>query len=212
LDRRAQTIVNHLAHLFLARDDPDSFAGSLAGDFVRGSLAKQSEILRPGIRLHRLTDVFTDDHPMHRATRRRFVPQFDHYAAVIADVVYDHFLAATFETYASMPLERFVQKAHAALEQRRDLLPGVLQWVLERMREGDWLTSYRELGGIEIVLRNMSRRLRHPVRLDTAIPLLRSEYAGVQAEFASFFPDLMRHVASIDPVPRPHWREMRERG
>jgi acyl carrier protein phosphodiesterase len=48
--------------------------------------------IQNGITLHRAIDTFTDAHPVFReSTKVTF--RYHHYAGVIVDVFYDHFLA-----------------------------------------------------------------------------------------------------------------------
>ena len=54
--------------------------------------------IQDGIHLHRSIDSFTDTHPIFRQHCKLFFPEHSHYARVILDVVYDHFLAQLWET------------------------------------------------------------------------------------------------------------------
>ena len=53
--------MNHLAHFLLAPDDDAGRAGTLLGDFIRGTdLSAWPAEVEHAIRLHRRIDAFTD--------------------------------------------------------------------------------------------------------------------------------------------------------
>jgi acyl carrier protein phosphodiesterase len=62
------------------------------------------------------------------------------------------------------------------------------------MIQHDWLQAYAHLEGIEDILGRMARRTRHGANLALAIGDLRREYAGLSADFETFFPALRAHV------------------
>src|SRR5213076_3593658 len=100
--------MNYLAHLFLAEETAESLIGNLAGDFVKGAIGDRfPPAVAEGIRHHRRVDAFTDSHPSVAAFRRVLIPEHGHYARVIADVFFDHFLAIDFTRYWPEPLDAF---------------------------------------------------------------------------------------------------------
>src|SRR5207237_4408615 len=126
--------VNYLAHLFLAQPTAESLIGNLAGDFVKGPIGERfPPAIAEGIRHHRRVDAFTDGHPEVAAFRRVLIPEHGHYARVISDVFFDHFLAIDFTHYASEPLDIFLRRVYAAIDPHIDELPGRLRFVYPRM-------------------------------------------------------------------------------
>ena len=186
--------MNYLAHLLLAEGNAESMIGNLAGDFVKGRI---SEDLPPGIaegiRNHRRVDAFTDSHPSVAAFRRVLIPEHGHYARVIADVFFDHFLAVDFTRYASEDLETFLARVHAAIDPHVDDLPGTLRAVYPRMRDEGWLLSYRTIEGIGRTLGGISYRLSRRPKLAPATHFLADEDTRAELErlFHEFFPDVI---------------------
>src|SRR5688572_25472188 len=161
--------MNHLAQLFLARPTPQSLIGTLSGDFVKGTLGDRfPPEIRAGIEQHRRIDAFTDSHPSVAAFRRVLTPEHGHYSRVIADMFFDHFLAARFDELGGEPLDDFLARTFAMIDPHADSLPGLLRVVYPRMRDERWLQSYREVEGIHFALKNMSRRFSRRPRLETA--------------------------------------------
>src|SRR5947208_319484 len=159
--------MNHLAHLFLAQPTAESLIGNLAGDFVKGRLGDRfPPAIADGIRHHRRVDAFTDAHPAVAAFRRVLIPEHGHYARVISDMFFDHFLAVDFERWAGESLPSFLSRTYALIDPHVDELPGRLRVVYPRMR--DWLPPYATIEGMHIALTNLSCRLSRPPPVDTA--------------------------------------------
>jgi len=190
--------MNHLAHLFLAAPSAESLIGNLAGDFVKGVLGDRfPPAIRAGIVQHRKIDAFTDSHPESGAFRRVIAADHGHYARVIADMFIDHFLALRFDEYAGEPLEAFLERTFAIIDPHAASLPGLLRYVYPRMRDEQWLLSYREIDGIRGALANMSRRFSRRPRLADATRHLVDSRAELERRFEQFFPAVMEYARSI---------------
>jgi acyl carrier protein phosphodiesterase len=184
--------VNHLAHLFLAQPTPESLIGNLAGDFVKGPLHDRfPPAIAEGIRHHRRVDAFTDAHPAVAAFRRVLVPEHGHYARIISDMFFDHFLAVDFERWSGERLDAFLARVYGLIDQHVDELPGRLRVVYPHMRDGRWLQSYATIDGIHIALTNMSFRLSRRPHLESATHHLIDSRAELARRFEAFFPDVL---------------------
>lgn len=108
--------MNYLAHLFLAKDTPESILGNLLGDFAKGEAKKQySTAIQQGIELHQQVDIYTDTHRIVREAKRPISLERKRYAGILIDVFYDHFLAKHWMKYSSIPLQYFTQKVYTLL-------------------------------------------------------------------------------------------------
>jgi acyl carrier protein phosphodiesterase len=185
--------VNYLAHLLLAEQTAESLIGNLAGDFVKGRIGDDVPSgIADGIRHHRRVDAFTDSHPSVAAFRRVLIPEHGHYARVIADVFFDHFLALDFTRYAGESLDAFLRRVFATIDPHLDELPGRLRLVYPRMRNDGWLESYKSVEGIRLALGGISHRLSRLPRLAPAVRFLEDENRAELARlFHEFFPDVM---------------------
>lgn len=185
--------MNYLAHLFLAGKSAESLIGNLAGDFVKGRIGDEfPTAIADGIRQHRRVDAFTDSHPSVSAFRRVLIPEHGHYARVIADVFFDHFLAIDFTRYASEPLDDFLRRVYAAIDPHIDELPGRLRLVYPRMRDEGWLESYQTIDGIRLALGGISHRLSRRPQLAPAVHFLEDRHRETLEQlFHEFFPDVM---------------------
>lgn len=184
--------MNHLAHLFLAGDTAESLIGNLAGDFVKGALRDRFPPgIERGIRQHRAIDAFTDSHPAAAAFRRVLIPGHRHYARVIADLFFDHFLALRFEEYGHEPLESFLARTYATIDPHAPLLPGRLRLVYPHMRDEGWLTSYRSIASIHRALTHMSGRFSRNPELASSTRHLTDSRGELEGYFEQLFPDVM---------------------
>jgi acyl carrier protein phosphodiesterase len=190
--------MNHLAHLFLAGSSTDSLIGNLSGDFVKGVLGDElPPAIRAGIVQHRKIDAYTDSHPDVGDFRRVIAAEHGHYARVISDIFIDHFLACRFDEFAGEPLETFLSRTYARLDPHESAFPGMLRVVYPRMRDQQWLQSYRTLEGIETSLRGISRRFSRQPKLAPATHLLVDARPELERRFEIFFPVVMEYARSL---------------
>lgn len=169
------------------------------GDFVKGRAALEKldpEIAR-GVELHRAIDHFTDHHQVVSQSKDRLRPAYRHYAGVIVDVFYDHYLARQWSGYHAASLEDFAAHVYATMQELQHLLPESLQQMLPYMIRGNWLVGYSHIEGIQRTLTGMSRRTTHVSRMDEAINDLRKYYKEFGQEFDAFFPELQKHVQAF---------------
>jgi acyl carrier protein phosphodiesterase len=190
--------MNFLAHLALADATAESLIGNLAGDFVKGRVDESlPEGIRRGIVEHRRIDSFTDTHPIAGTFRRIIAEEHGHYAKVIADMFFDHFLAAGFVDYHDESLSSFLARTFAIMDPHQDAMPGRLRNLYPRIRDGRWLESYRDIDGIHVALTNLSYRLSKRPHLEDATPLLRTTREPLQKLFAEFYPQLQEFARSL---------------
>lgn len=190
--------MNYLAHLYLAQDSTESMIGSILGDFVKGSAKDQyPDEIKKGIELHRKIDSYTDSHPMTQASRRLYRSPWRRFAGIIVDLCYDHFLYRHWSKFTDAALTAFILNAYEILKTHQAILPERLQAMIPFMIRDDWLGSYRDLNGVEQALKRLSRRVTDGNRLVCAIDDIKVHYRELEANFLSFFPDLIRFVNDI---------------
>lgn len=186
--------MNFLAHLYLSGDDPQVRVGNFIGDFVKGSdlRARFGPNIALGIELHREIDHFTDHHPVVRRSKARLWPVHRHYAGVIVDLYYDHFLARRWPEFHDTFLPDYAEASYQVVLAHDALLPEKVKWMMPYMMKGDWLSSYARLEGIHRALSGLARRTRFTSNLDVAVHDLQTHYDLFENEFRAFFPNL-RH-------------------
>lgn len=187
--------MNFLAHLYLSQSPPELMVGNFIGDFVKGKAFENfPDVIRKGIILHREIDAFTDDHVWVKKSKKRLVPKYRHYAAVIVDIFYDHFLASQWHSYHHQPLEIFTSGAYHTIQDHWHLLPEKAKYMLPFMVEQNWLLNYSSISGIKRSLTGLSRRSKFTSHMEEATEDLEKYYDIYKEEFTAFFPVIIEYV------------------
>lgn len=183
--------MNFLAHIYLSGDHELVKIGNFMADGIRGKQFENyhSEIQK-GIILHRFIDTYTDSHPLFRKSTKRLHEKYHHYAGVIVDVFYDHFLAKNWNLYSDEKLEVFVARFYQSLQDNYDLLSERVQGILPYMIEHNWLVSYQTVDGIHKILTQMDGRTKNESKMRFSSNELREYYTDFENEFSFFFDDL----------------------
>lgn len=190
--------MNFLAHLYLSGDNHPLMIGNFLGDFVKGKAHEDFEAdIRKGILLHRKIDQYTDDHQVVLKSKQRLRPKYRHYAPVIADVFYDHFLANLWNQYHHQPLQEYTETFYRLTRDYREIIPEKAKRLLHYMERDNWLLNYQHLDGIHRALEGLSRRTAFASGMEDAGRDLEKNYEAYQKEFEVFFPELVRYSRSV---------------
>ncbi len=190
--------MNYLAHLYLAEDSPESILGNLLGDFLKGqSIDAYGDAIKKGIQLHKKVDIYTDSHPVFRASKSLISPVNRRYAGIIVDVFYDHFLAKNWLDYSLVTSKHFAARVYTILQENEAMLPDSIKKVLPNLINKDLLTSYAEIQGINLALQRISLRLKRENKLGSASEELTANYERFERDFQRFFPDLIDYVKTL---------------
>lgn len=191
--------MNFLAHLYLSGDNEKVLVGNFIGDFVKGSQMKEyAEEIQKGIRLHRSIDHFTDNHQTVLKSKIRLREKFRHYAPVIVDVFYDHFLAKNWSTFSNIPLKEYTENFYQLIKGYFNIIPKNVIHMLGFMSRDNWLYQYQFIEGIDRALTGMSKRTKYENKMDEASKSLKEHYAEFEQEFNQFFPELQHHVSNFE--------------
>lgn len=183
--------MNFLAHIYLSGENDLIKIGNFMADGIRG---KQFEHfpheVQKGILLHRFIDTYTDSHETFRKSTKRLHEKYHHYAGVIVDIFYDHFLAKNWSKYSDEKLEDFVSRFYNSLHNNYSILTEKTQGLMPYMIERNWLLSYRSVEGIHNILTQMDRRSKNTSKMQFASEELKEFYTEFETEFTSFFEEI----------------------
>lgn len=186
--------MNFLAHIYLSGDNDLIKIGNFMADGIRG---KQFENYHPeiqkGIILHRFIDTFTDAHPVFRQSTKKLHENYHHYAGVIVDVFYDHFLAKNWNLYSDEKLEDYTERFYKSLQENHTILTLKTQNLLPYMTKYNWLVSYQTVEGINRILTQMDSRTNNQSKMRFSTLELEKYYPEFEAEFTIFFEELRNH-------------------
>ncbi len=183
--------MNYLAHLYLSGADEDLLLGNFIGDSIRGDQFERLDpAVQAGVSLHRSIDRFTDSHCVVGRTKALMRNDFGRYAAVVADVFFDHFLARDWRDYHPVALPEYASHIYRTLASRLQQCPPRSRDFFQYMVRVDVLTNYATIKGIEDVLCKMAQRTRFVSGMEQAGEVLRQRYDALEKYFLAFFPEL----------------------
>jgi acyl carrier protein phosphodiesterase len=183
--------MNFLAHIYLSGDNDLVKIGNFMADGIRGKQFEHfPEDIQKGIILHRFIDTYTDSHDIFRKSTKRLHEKYHHYAGVIVDIVYDHFLAKNWSKYSPEKLEDFINRFYNSLQDNYPVLTEKTQDLMPYMIERNWLLSYRTVEGIHQILTQMDRRSKNISKMQFASEELKEFYDEFEQEFTLFFEEM----------------------
>jgi len=186
--------MNYLAHIYLSYNQPEIQIGNFIADSVKGlSYQNYPQKIQKGILLHRQIDSFTDQHQTIKNSKRIF-SAYGHYAGVINDIVFDHFLAKNWDQYHKTSLIVFSNDFYELLQNNMDSLPDRVQQFYPVMKKYNWLYKYRSIAGISDILYQMNIRTRNISKMNYSVIELVENYEFLENQFSSFFKELEEFV------------------
>lgn len=189
--------MNFLAHIYLSGDNEFIKIGNFMADGIRGrKFEDYTPEIQKGILLHRAIDTYTDAHPVFRKSTKRLHERYHHYAGVIVDIFYDHFLAKNWSNYSDEDLEAYVSRFYQSMHTHHDLLSERAKQILPYMEKQNWLSSYQSIDGIHEILSRMDRRTDNNSNMRFASEELQEYYTEFEQEFSSFFEDIKSYCTS----------------
>ncbi|MGY5354983.1 acyl carrier protein phosphodiesterase [Wenyingzhuangia sp. IMCC45467] len=184
--------MNFLAHLYLAGSNKEIIIGNFIADTIKGNKFQHfSQDIQFGVKMHRAIDVFTDEHPIFRQSKRRLDNKYRLYKGVIIDLIYDHFLAKNWQQYSNIPLNTFSQEVYQLFDNYFSILPDRAQHLLPYMSKQNWLYKYRTIQGIGEIMHDMNIRTKGISKMNEAIVDLKDNYTIFEKDFTAFFKELM---------------------
>ncbi|MDP3682207.1 MAG: ACP phosphodiesterase [Flavobacterium sp.] len=184
--------MNFLAHIYLSGDNDLIKIGNFMADGIRGKHFESYPLeIQKGIILHRAIDTFTDAHPIFRQSTKKLHEKYHHYAGVIVDVFYDHFLAKNWNTYSDEKLDDFVARFYQSLHDNHINLSERTKGMMPYMIEHNWLVSYQTVEGINRILTQMDQRTKNESKMRFATNELSEFYPEFEEEFTNFFQELI---------------------
>jgi acyl carrier protein phosphodiesterase len=189
--------MNFLAHIYLSGDNDLIKIGNFMADGIRGKQFKNYPLeVQEGIILHRAIDTFTDAHPIFRQSTKKLHARYHHYAGVIVDVFYDHFLAKNWATYSDENLSDYVTAFYQSLSDNTSILSEKTITFMPYMIEQNWLLSYQTIAGIDKILTQMDSRTKNKSKMRFASEELKEFYTEFEEDFTKFFAELRVHATT----------------
>lgn len=184
--------MNFLAHIYLSFDDDELLIGNIAADFMSNKQVKQlSENQINGVLLHRHIDAYTDIHPMIRKATKRLRPSQSKYAPVVIDIINDYILAKHWKEFHDQDLDVFKHHVYQKIVANVQDLPKKPKDRLTNMSNGDFISSYQSLGGLNYVFERMDNRAKFQSNFTAATKIVQEDETFFTEAFFTFFPDMI---------------------
>lgn len=187
--------MNFLAHIYLSGDADLIKIGNFMADGIHGKYFDFFPIdIQKGILLHRAIDTFTDSHPIFRQSTKRLHSNYHHYAGIIVDIFYDHFLAKNWSTYSDEKLDDYILRFYQSLQDNFEVLTEKTQKMMPYLISQNWLLRYQTIDGIELILEKMDNRINRNSTMRLSVAELTQFYLEFEYEFTTFFEELREYV------------------
>jgi acyl carrier protein phosphodiesterase len=108
----------------------------------------------------------------------------------VADIYYDHFLAAHWQQYSNRELSVFVQEIYILLIKNYLTLPPHTQRIVPIMILRNWLGTYQSIPHLHQVFLQMHHRTGELGNMNKATEILQQNYSALEADFMGFFRDV----------------------
>lgn len=190
-----------LTQIYLSKGRPDIMVGHFIGEVktVKDPSVYTKEI-KEGIRIHQLIEEFTENHPDVEESRKRLNPKYSKYSDTILNFFYDHFLAANWNEYCEMSLEKFSMNTYRVLLEYQKVLPYKAKYILPRMIRGNWFSRFTSLSGVSQVVGQMDIKSTKLTYIVSALEDLIGDYKEFGKDFSRFFPKLIKYVQSVNKL------------
>lgn len=193
--------MNYLAHLYLSGKEEKTMVGNFIADHVKGrSFEKFPTDIQKGILLHRSIDFYTDSHPKFREAKKLLQPGFGLYSGIVVDLLYDHFLAQSWERYCDLSLRTFSKRSHAILLINYRYLPKRVQAFLPILIQNRRLESYATVNGIIQSMEIMGRYTSLPRKSEFAKQILLENHPYFHQNFKVFMDDMIQFVTTSHEI------------
>lgn len=190
--------MNFLGHLFFSNNDPQLMHANLFGDFVKGrDLSKYPKQLQKGIRLHREIDHYVDHHPAVLEMIHELYVPLPKIAGIAIDLYFDHVLAKKWDDFHDKSLSDFIQDFYKSPVDHKAHYSTEYLYVLDKMRERNWLEQYQYMYGLTKACEGVSRRISFPNKLAEAPVIFEQLSEKIEQTFITFMKDAIPHHASF---------------
>jgi acyl carrier protein phosphodiesterase len=187
--------MNFLAHMRLSCGNDTLVTGNFLGDLLRNSEIRNLPAnIQEGVKLHRKIDIYTDTHPVVRRSTRLLHARHGKYASVLVDIYYDFFLSRHWELFHPEPLVVFTREVYEQLLSHQQVMPERVRQYLRAMINDDWLMNYSTYEGMAFTFGKTARRVSNSQLFSGAVDSLKKYEAQLDADFLSFFPDILTYV------------------
>ena len=157
---------------------------NLQGDYIKGKdLSHLPEIVQEGSHLHRTIDSYVDTHPAVKDVLHQLYPHLPKISGIAIDLYFDHLLARDWAKFHPKPLREFIDEFYQYEPKFKDSFSKQYQFMLDKMKEMDWLYQYQYVRGLSSACTGLSQRISFENNLHQAPHV----FSMLQTEIESAF-------------------------
>ena len=187
--------MNYLAHIVLSKSNIDFQLGNLLADPLKGKRWEgASDELYAGMRMHVAIDSFTDANKTISLSKSRLRKK-GYLKGVVIDMTYDYFLSKHWDTFVKQDLASFVNDFNQNAQFELEQLPDKAASFISSVTSNNVMASYKDFSGLEQAFRRIDKRLSPRIlakeTTESYIPDVVKNYAEIEQDFLSFFPELI---------------------
>lgn len=190
--------MNFLGHLYFSGDNPELMYCNLFGDFVKGrDLSQFPDLLAQGIQLHRNIDSYIDNHPAVLELRHELSYSLNRFTSIAIDLFFDHLLARNWSSYIDTSLRIYCDTFYRYQSIYAAYFSDDFKFLLDKMKEGDWIYNYQFAHGLEFACRGLSKRINFENDLYKAPEVFLKHEQSILRAFNLYMADAVPHFKNI---------------
>ncbi len=167
------------------------FGQFIADDMKGKKWQLQEKDVQAGIILHRFIDDYTDTHPLVLDLKKKMHPTLGKFSGVVLDVLFDHVLSLTWNTYSEHARELWIQSTYDKLQKRHPEMTERRRFIMEKMIEHDWMNMYQSQEGTSKILNQMGNRIPFLNPLKDSFEVYLMHEKDIISTFGEFFPQIL---------------------
>lgn len=190
--------MNFLGHLYFSGNDTELMAANLFGDFVKGKdLSAYSAITQKGIVLHRAIDQYIDHHPDVLELMHQLYPILPKVTGIAVDLYFDHLLAKNWAKWHTEPLADYVEQFYHSFNANNPDYSEHFTFLLEKMREKNWLYQYQYPHGLWKACQGVSGRISFKNSLTSGLDVFQSHEKMINDAFEKYMADAIPYFQQL---------------
>lgn len=173
--------MNFLGHSLISFEidestDKKTLYGNFTGDYYKGLVDRIElpEILKEGIRLHRIIDKVSDRKENY--LNELLVDKFGIFKGIVSDMFIDHFLSKNFNQLFNKDLEIIEKRILDEVEKNRNIFPKDFDRMFKWLNDRNVMSNYKDIDFLERAFEGLARNIRKGEILNLATTELKKNY------------------------------------
>ena len=173
--------MNFLGHSLISIEidestDKKTLYGNFTGDYYKGLVDRIElpEILKEGIRLHRIIDKVSDRKENY--LNELLVDKFGIFKGIVSDMFIDHFLSKNFHKLFNKDIKLIEKKILNAIEENRNIFPKDFERMFKWLNDRNVMSNYKDIDFLERAFEGLARNIRKGEILNLATTELKKNY------------------------------------